>query len=65
MLGISIGLNTVSSHAACTAIFVGVAAIVGLILGSIRTLGKISGLAWVGLGCIMTASKLLPAKLFG
>lgn len=57
MLGISIGLNTISSHAACTAAFVGVAASIGLILGSIQTLGKISGLAWVGLVCILTASK--------
>lgn len=56
MLGISIGLNSVSTHAACTAIFVAVAAIVGMGLGSIQTLGRISWLAWVGVGCIITAS---------
>lgn len=56
MLGISIGLNSVSSHGTCTAVFVAVAAIIGFMLGSIRTLGRISWLAWVGLVCIMTAS---------
>ncbi|CAM1505934.1 Fc.00g115710.m01.CDS01 [Cosmosporella sp. VM-42] len=54
MLGISIGLNAVSMHGACTAIFVAVAAILGFILGSIRTLGRISWLAWIGLTCILT-----------
>ncbi|KAF5232443.1 hypothetical protein FAUST_8728 [Fusarium austroamericanum] len=55
MLGISIGLNSVSSHAACTAVFVAVAAVLGFSFASIRTLGKIGWLAWVGLVCIMTA----------
>lgn len=57
MLGISIGLNAVSTHGACTAIFVAVAAITGFSLASIRTLGRISWLAWIGLVCILTASK--------
>jgi hypothetical protein len=56
-LGISIGLNSVSSHAACTAVFVAVAAVLGFVFSSIRTLGKIGWLAWVGLFCILTASK--------
>ncbi|KAM5349168.1 hypothetical protein ACJ41O_008991 [Fusarium nematophilum] len=55
MLGISIGLNAVSTHGACTAVFVAVAAIMGFGLSSIRTLGRISWLAWLGLVCIMTA----------
>ncbi|KIL88141.1 hypothetical protein FAVG1_08219 [Fusarium avenaceum] len=55
MLGISIGLNSVSTHAACTAVFVAVAAILGFCFASIRTLGKIGWLAWIGLVCIMTA----------
>ncbi|KAH7176097.1 transmembrane amino acid transporter protein-domain-containing protein [Dactylonectria macrodidyma] len=55
MLGISIGLNAVSTHGACTAVFVAVAAIVGFGLASIRTLGRISWLAWLGLVCILTA----------
>ncbi|KAL4796018.1 hypothetical protein BDV19DRAFT_378484 [Aspergillus venezuelensis] len=45
ILGIAIGLNAVSTHATCTAVFVAVAAIVGFILASIRTLGKITWLA--------------------
>ncbi|KAM0562071.1 hypothetical protein ACHAPJ_002515 [Fusarium lateritium] len=55
MLGISIGLNSVSSHAACTAVFVAVAAILTFMFSSIRTLSKIGWLAWIGLVCIMTA----------
>ncbi|OAL24452.1 hypothetical protein AYO20_10678 [Fonsecaea nubica] len=55
MLGLSIGLNAVSTHGACTAVFVLVAAIAGCLLGSIQTLGRISWLAWVGLTSIVTA----------
>lgn len=57
MLGISIGLNAVSTHGACTAVFVAVAAIIVIMLASIRTLSRISLLAWVGLVAILTASK--------
>jgi hypothetical protein len=63
MLGISIGLNAVSSHATCTAVFVVVAACCGFIFGSIRTLGRISWLAWIGLACIVisgTSPQLIP-----
>lgn len=55
MLGISIALNSLSTHGACTAIFVAVAAIAGFCLASIQTLGKISWIAWVGLAGILTA----------
>ncbi|KAL4927670.1 putative amino acid transporter (Mtr) [Aspergillus undulatus] len=55
MLSVSIGLNAVSTHAACTAIFVAVAAIIGFAFASIRTLGKMGFLAWGGLFCIITA----------
>ncbi|KAF5024074.1 hypothetical protein F66182_3870 [Fusarium sp. NRRL 66182] len=55
MLGLSIGLNAVSLHGTCTAGFVAVAAICGFLLASVRTLGRISILAWVGLVCILTA----------
>lgn len=57
MLSISISLNAVSTHGACTAIFVAVAAIVGFILSSIQTLARISWVAWVGLFCILTSSE--------
>lgn len=55
MLGISISLNAVSYHGACTAIFVAVAAIIGFVLGSIQTLHEVSWLAWVGATSILTA----------
>ncbi|OJJ01325.1 hypothetical protein ASPVEDRAFT_52279 [Aspergillus versicolor CBS 583.65] len=55
MLSLSIGLNAVSTHGACTAVFVAVAAIIGLLFGSIRTLGRLSFLAWIGLICILIA----------
>lgn len=57
MLGISIGLNSLSDHGACTAIFVAVACFVGFCLASIKTLGKLSWIAWVGLIGIMSASE--------
>ncbi|KAF5000942.1 hypothetical protein FGRMN_1399 [Fusarium graminum] len=49
MLGISIGLNAISSHGACTAIFVTVAAVGVIVLSSVRTLDRLSWIAWVGL----------------
>lgn len=59
MLGTSIGLNAVSAHGTCTAVFVVVAAVVGFSFASIRTLGKISWLAWLGVGCIIISSTLI------
>ncbi|CAG7915875.1 unnamed protein product [Penicillium olsonii] len=55
MLGLSIGLNAVSDHAVCTAVYVAVAAILACILGSIQTLGRLSWLAWIGLFSILTS----------
>ncbi|KAL2812320.1 transmembrane amino acid transporter protein-domain-containing protein [Aspergillus granulosus] len=55
MLSTSIGLNAVSAHGTCTAVFVAVAAIASFGLASIRTLGKIQWTAWVGLACIFFA----------
>jgi hypothetical protein len=55
MLGVSIGLNAVSTHGTCTAVFVAVAAIIALIFASIRTLGKVSALAWIGMASILAA----------
>lgn len=57
MLGISTALNALSSHGACTAVFVAVAAIVAFGLGSIQTLGRISWLAWIGVVSILSSSK--------
>jgi hypothetical protein len=55
IVGISTALNAVSSHGTCTAVFVFVAAFAGWMLASIRTLGKITWLGWVGLVSIMAA----------
>ena len=55
MLGISISLNAVSAHGACTAIFLAVAAVIGFLLSSIQTLGRITWIAWVGLITILTS----------
>ncbi|KAJ5902871.1 hypothetical protein N7495_003399 [Penicillium taxi] len=55
MLGLSIGLNAVSDHITCTAVWVAVSFVCAAILSSIQTLGRISWLAWVGLFCILTA----------
>lgn len=57
MLGISIGLNAVSDHATCTAVYVAVAFVIAFVLGSIQTLGRISWIAWVGLTSILTSSE--------
>lgn len=55
MLSISIAFNSLSEHGACTAIFVVVAALIGLLFGSIQTLGKVSFIAWAGVAGILTA----------
>ncbi|KAL1586931.1 hypothetical protein WHR41_04030 [Cladosporium halotolerans] len=55
MLGVSIGLNALSTHGACTAIFVAVAAAIGFIFASVRTLGRLSWLAWVGTACVLVS----------
>ncbi|KAI9695088.1 MAG: hypothetical protein M1820_008950 [Bogoriella megaspora] len=55
MLGLATALNAISSHGTCTAVFVAVAVIIGFVLGSIQTLGRVSWLAWVGIVSILTA----------
>jgi hypothetical protein len=63
MLGISIALNSLSTHGTCTAVFVAVAAVAGFALASIQTLGKISWLAWVGLTGILSAIFVLTVAV--
>ncbi|EME84713.1 uncharacterized protein MYCFIDRAFT_41529 [Pseudocercospora fijiensis CIRAD86] len=55
MLSISIALNSLSEHGACTAIFVVVACLIGFLFGSIQTLGKVSFIAWAGVIGILSA----------
>ncbi|KAJ5082324.1 Amino acid transporter transmembrane [Penicillium argentinense] len=56
ILGISIGLNAVSDHAACIAVFVVVSAIIGFSFGSIRTLARMTWL--VACGFTTTGNRL-------
>ncbi|KAE8362446.1 transmembrane amino acid transporter protein-domain-containing protein [Aspergillus caelatus] len=55
LLSTSIGLNAVSAHGTCTAVFVAVAAIASFSLASIRTLGKMKWAAWAGVASVFTA----------
>ncbi|CAH0032684.1 unnamed protein product [Clonostachys rhizophaga] len=55
MLRIAIGLNAITSHGACTAAFVGVAAFLGFSIASIRTLGRLAWAAWFGLLCLLAS----------
>ncbi|WOO84297.1 N amino acid transport system protein [Vanrija pseudolonga] len=64
MLGTSTALNAVSVHGEplrnyCTAMWVAIAAVIGLLMASIRTLGKIAWLGWVGLISIIAAIMIL------
>lgn len=56
MLGIAIGFNAITTHGACTAIFVAIAAGLGFGFASIRTLGRLTWIAWVGLIFLIAAS---------
>lgn len=57
IVSLSVSLNAVSLHATCTAVFVAVAAVCGFLTGSIRTLGEISWLGWIG--CISIVASIL------
>ncbi|KAL1406706.1 hypothetical protein Q8F55_008412 [Vanrija albida] len=54
-VGISTALNAVSAHATCTAVFIAVGGVLAFLLGSIRTLGKITWIGWVGLASLLIA----------
>lgn len=55
IVAVSTALNAVSVHATCTAVFVAVSAIVGWLLCSIKTLGDITWLGWVGMISILAS----------
>lgn len=55
IVAVSTALNAVSVHAACTAVFIAVAAVVGWLLASIKTLGNITWLGWVGMASIIAS----------
>ncbi|TXT11385.1 uncharacterized protein COLE_01795 [Cutaneotrichosporon oleaginosum] len=55
IVAVSTALNAVSMHAACTAVFIAVSAVVGWMLASIKTLGDITWLGWVGMVSILAS----------
>jgi hypothetical protein len=57
MISTSIALNAVSTHGTCSAVFTAVAAILALLLASIRTLNRMSWLAWIGTASVVIASE--------
>jgi len=61
MISTSIALNAVSTHGTCSAVFTAVAAICTFILASIRTLNKMSWLAWIGTASVLVASESLDS----
>lgn len=65
ILSLSIGLNAVSMHATCTAVFVAVAAVIGWVFASVRTLGKMSWVAWAGMGSVLGACENLSWNATG
>lgn len=57
LLGTTIGLNAVSDHGTCTAVFVAISAVASFALASIRTLAKIKWAAWAGVGSAFVAGQ--------
>lgn len=55
MLSLSIGFNAVSTHAVCTAVFIAISAVIGFCFASIRTMSRISWIAWLGFLSILIA----------
>lgn len=63
IVSLSTGLNAVSTHGACTAVFVAVAAACGLIVGSVRTLGTVTWIGWAGLITLLASVITLAAAV--
>jgi hypothetical protein len=61
MVGVTTALNAVSTHGTCTAVFMIVVFIVSFGCATIRTLGNITWLGWVGLMSILSAGELQQA----
>lgn len=56
---LSTAWNALSTHGACTALFIGMATITVWLFGSIRTLGKVTWLGWFGLVCLLISVLIL------
>ncbi|OCF40039.1 hypothetical protein I317_06177 [Kwoniella heveanensis CBS 569] len=55
LIGMATGLKVLSDGKVCTVIYAVVAAICTAVAASIRTLGKLAILTWIGFACIFTA----------
>lgn len=62
IIAVSTALNAISLHAACTAVFVAVAAVIAFLGSSIRTLGRITILGWIGVVSILSGSELAVTR---
>ncbi|CZT18855.1 related to neutral amino acid permease [Ramularia collo-cygni] len=63
MLSMSIGFNALSLHGTCTAVFVAVSALLGFLVASVRTLHKLTFVAWVGLFGILSSILVLTVAV--
>lgn len=57
MVGVTTAFNAVSTHATCTAVWMVVVFVVSFGLASVRTLGKVTWLAWPAFFSILSAGE--------
>ncbi|GAA6006488.1 uncharacterized protein JCM10292_003791 [Rhodotorula paludigena] len=62
-LGISVALNAISLHATCTAVYVAVAAVVTFPFASLRTMGSVKWVGWVGLASMIVSIMLVTIAI--
>lgn len=63
MVGVTTALNAVSTHATCTAVWMVVVFVVSFAAASIRTLGNITWLGWIGLASILSAVLVMTVSV--
>lgn len=59
LLGMATALNAISLHATCTAVFVAVAAVATFFPASMRTLGSVKWIGWIGLTSMVVSILLV------
>ncbi|KAF2156364.1 putative amino acid transporter [Myriangium duriaei CBS 260.36] len=55
LITLTIGLNSLSLHGTCTAVFMVVAALASFVVGSQQTLDRLTWLAWLGLAGVISS----------
>ncbi|KAL1409560.1 hypothetical protein Q8F55_003545 [Vanrija albida] len=63
LISLSTALNALSTHGACTAVFVAVIAAFGFLCCSVRTLNHVAPIGWVGLFCLVTSVLVLAVSV--